>query len=80
LWVTTVLRLAGVRVVVHTNDHPPPHVHCFVGDGEVLVLLAPEVRERERRGRVPAQEARRVLALVRANRGFLLAEWRRHYP
>jgi hypothetical protein len=78
--VPTVLSVAGIRVAIHLNDHPPAHVHGFVGDGEVVVSLEPAVRERERRGQVTAQEARRVLALVRANRGRLLTEWRRYYP
>jgi hypothetical protein len=67
-------------MVIYPDDHRPAHVHCFVGGGEVVVLLDPVVRERERRGTVKAQEARRVLALVRERRGFLLGEWRERYP
>jgi len=28
----TVLRLGKVRVVIYSNDHPPPHVHAVKGD------------------------------------------------
>ena len=28
----TILRFAGVRVVIYTNDHRPAHVHV-IGDG-----------------------------------------------
>ena len=28
----TVLRLGNVRVVIYSNDHPPPHVHAIKAD------------------------------------------------
>ena len=28
----TVLGLGNVRVVIYSNDHPPPHVHAVKGD------------------------------------------------
>jgi len=28
----TVLRLGNIRVVIYSNDHPPPHVHAVKGD------------------------------------------------
>ncbi len=28
----TVLRLGKIRVVIYSNDHPPPHVHAVMGD------------------------------------------------
>jgi len=74
--VPTVLHVGGIRVVIYPNDHRPAHVHCFVGDGAVVVLLEPELEARERVG-VKAQEVARVLAAVRRHRGFLLQEWRR---
>ncbi len=33
------LKFDGVRFVVYSNDHPPRHVHSFVGDAEVIVDL-----------------------------------------
>ncbi len=27
-----VLRLGNIRVVIYSNDHPPPHVHAVKGD------------------------------------------------
>ena len=73
--VPTVLSVAGIRVTINLNDHQPPHVHCYVGDGVVLVLLEPSVRERARRGRVTARDVRRVLSLVGDNRAELLEAW-----
>ena len=44
------------------------------------MLLEPAVRERSRRGTVKAQDARRVLVLVRAQQAFLLGEWKERHP
>lgn len=30
----TVIRIHGMRVMIHTNDHRPAHVHVFGGGGE----------------------------------------------
>lgn len=36
----TVLRIGGLRVVMYSNDHRPPHVHV-IGDGcEALFVLS----------------------------------------
>lgn len=35
----TVHRLGSLRFVVFFDDHSPPHVHVFSGDGEAKVLL-----------------------------------------
>jgi hypothetical protein len=72
--VPTVLHERGVRGVLYLDDHHPPHVHCFVGAGQLVVLLEP-VTVRETHGRVTASERRRVLALVQARRGRLLRRW-----
>ena len=29
----TILRLRNIRVVIYSNDHPPPHVHAIKPDG-----------------------------------------------
>jgi len=74
--VPTVLYEQGVRGLLYLDDHHPAHVHCFVGDGQIVVLLEPGVAVRETHGRVTAAEQRRVLALVEARRGRLLRRWR----
>ena len=33
------LRFAGVRFVAYSNDHPPRHVHGFVGGTEAILDL-----------------------------------------
>jgi hypothetical protein len=51
----------------------------LVGDGELVVELAPAVAVREQHGRLTPGERRRVLALVQARRGRLLRRWRTIY-
>ena len=75
--VPTVLREQGVRGLLSLDDHAPPHVHCFAGDGEIVVEPEPAVAVREEHGRLTVAERRRVLALVQARHGRLLRRWRR---
>ena len=35
----TVLRIDGLRVVIHSNDHRPAHVHAIRKDKEAIFLL-----------------------------------------
>lgn len=30
----TILRYRGIRIMIFTNDHAPPHVHIIGGDAE----------------------------------------------
>ncbi|TKT43742.1 DUF4160 domain-containing protein [Rhizobium sp. LC145] len=46
----TLLRFAGLRVVIYPNDHRPAHVHVKGAGGEAVFLLncpdgPPELRE-----------------------------------
>ena len=73
----TVLKAAGLRVAIFSNDHEPAHVHVF-GDGDGKINLTGD------RGphfvwinRMNRGEARRALELVVANREELLARWRK---
>ncbi len=36
------LTFDGVRFVVHSNDHPPRHVHGFAGETEAIVDIRPD--------------------------------------
>lgn len=68
----TVWREGNLRVVVYTDDHPPPHVHVF-GDGETRIALTEPAVVRvvgaDRR------ESRRALEIVRERRDYLLERW-----
>lgn len=71
----TVLRKGRWFVLVHTDDHPPPHVHVRCPGGEVKVNLLPLRVERSRG--VPGPAAAEAVRLVEDNREHLLACWRR---
>lgn len=55
------LRLDGIRFVVYSNDHPPRHVHGFVGETEAIVDLRADgtVALAERRDAVRPADAKR---------------------
>ena len=72
----TVWRDGNLRIVIYTDDHPPPHVHVF-GDGETKIALAgadgaPVV---VRIVGADRREARRALEIVREKREHLLEKW-----
>ncbi|HSU04295.1 MAG TPA: DUF4160 domain-containing protein [Acetobacteraceae bacterium] len=69
--------LAGLRIVVYPNDHPPAHVYVL-GPRWVLVveLLDLQVREAIR---CSEHEARKVLRLVESYRDELIDAWRRFH-
>lgn len=65
-------------IVIHTDDHPPPHVHVHVPGGEVKVHLQgangdPEV---VRIRNVNDRDAWRALAIVHEFQDRFLAHWR----
>lgn len=73
----TVLREAGLRIVIYTDDHPPPHVHIS-GDGETKIALigqdgSPAV---VRIIGADRRESRRALEIVREKRDYLLERWK----
>lgn len=35
----TILTIRNIRVVIYSNDHPPPHVHAIGRDGERAKFL-----------------------------------------
>lgn len=68
----TVWPEGNLRVVIYTDDHPPPHVHVF-GDGETRIALTePDV---VRVVGADRRESRRALEIVRERRDYLLERW-----
>lgn len=55
------LRLDGIRFVVYSNDHPPRHVHGFLGETEVILDFRADgtVALAERRDAVRPADAKR---------------------
>jgi hypothetical protein len=72
----TVLREGNLRVVIYTDDHPPPHVHVF-GDGETKIALfgGEGVAAVVRIVGADRRESRRALDIVREKRDYLIERW-----
>lgn len=74
----TVLREGNLRIVIYTDDHPPPHVHVHVfGDGETKIALSgpQNMAEVVRILGADRRESRRALQIVREKRDYLLEKW-----
>ena len=69
-----VLSVDGYDVVIRTNDHEPPHVHVFKGDGEAKINISPV--ELVAVWNMKKQVARRARSIVEGNQEFLLERWR----
>lgn len=69
----TVLRAAGMRFVIYTDDHEPAHVHVY-GDGEaridIITLGVLSNRAMNKRDLGVA------LAIVQENRSALIEKWK----
>jgi hypothetical protein len=78
--------IRGVRFQAISGDHPGasvPHVHAYVGSGQVLVELLPwgEVRVSKAhrssiRGIISLSEERHVLLIAKSAYDELMALWR----
>ena len=68
-------RFLGITIVMHYDDHPPPHVHVRAAGCEVKMTI----REGRVMGAWGASTAvkQRVRDLVRENREDLLEAWER---
>jgi len=72
----TVLRQHGMRFVVYTADHEPPHAHVF-GDGEAridIVNLSVITQ-----GGMPDRDVRRAVDIIEANQHLFLETWRQYH-
>lgn len=65
------------RVVIHTDDHPPPHVHVYRPGGLVKVHLAGDNGEPEvvRIHHVSDRDAWRALSIVYEHQQAFLQHW-----
>ncbi len=74
----TVMRQNGFRVMIHTADHHPPHVHCIKAGTAVLIEIE-TLRVRDNFG-MPISEIRNALKIVADNQTHLMLEWRKVFP
>ena len=68
----TIIREGGFRVVIHTHDHLPPHVHVQKEGKDARVYLTPVALWDSD---LTDRQTRQAVALVRENREILLAKW-----
>jgi len=73
----TVLRLHGLRFVIWPNDHEPPHVHVFSGDGSAKIAISADGECLLRVDGLSRRQVARALAEVLAHQTHLLNEWER---
>lgn len=75
-----VVEADGFRVVVWSNDHPPPHVHVFKAEGECLVAIGRPGREgvslMKVRG-MPFMGVKAALSLVAKHQWAAWQVWRK---
>ena len=74
----TILRFRGLRVVIYSNDHRPPHVHVIGPAREARIALGDE-REHPwlmtNQGLSRRQMAEALVEISR-NRDLLIQRWR----
>jgi hypothetical protein len=71
----TVHRAFGLRFVIFTNDHDPPHVHVFGPRAEARIGLGPLPLLWSKGFR--ASELRRIMAEVAEEQDRLMEAWDR---
>jgi len=70
-------RFDHARVVMHFDDHPPPHVHVLLRDGRECTVNLDNLAIK---GRVAEREIRAALAWIESQRDFLYSQWRQSNP
>ncbi|MHA6692171.1 DUF4160 domain-containing protein [Devosia sp. A449] len=68
----TLLRAAGMRFVIYTNDHEPAHLHVY-GEGEARISIL-EVVVISNRG-MSKRDLVRALNVVLEHREMFLGKW-----
>jgi hypothetical protein len=77
IYMPTVLRVDGFRVVVYPNDHRPPHVHVIGMGHEAVIELNCQkgpVKLRENYG-FSRRELTQIVEMLEGNLGQLCAAW-----
>jgi len=64
---------------IHSDDHPPAHVHVFRDGAELRIYLRGFRTPEEVAGRMKASNRRRAITLVAEHRHQLLSMWRRFH-
>lgn len=72
--VGTVIRYRSIRIMIRTNDHPPPHVHAIGGDAQAKIEIEGAVVV-ESVG-FSRRDIERLRAEILKESEFLLEKWR----
>ncbi len=67
-----VARLGGIKIILHHDDHNPPHVHVRCGEHRAVIDIAGGVMGG---GNLPKPIERKALRWVKENRDRLLGMW-----
>ena len=75
VYMPTIIKQDGFRIVIWPNDHLPPHVHVFKSDAEVKIeLVEPRVFNVE--GKISNRDLAKALNLVIEHQVELLEKWK----
>jgi len=72
----TVFRQHGMRFVIYTADHEPPHVHVY-GDGEARIDIV--TLKVITQGGLSDRDVRRAVEEIRAQQSLFIETWRRYH-
>jgi hypothetical protein len=68
----TVLREAGMRFVIYTDDHEPAHTHVY-GDGEARINIL-DLTVLSNRG-MKKRDLSVALAIIQSNKSLFIEKW-----
>jgi hypothetical protein len=72
----------GFRIVIHSNEHNPPHVHVIKAEGELKFILGNESEKpflEKIYSPMKRKDARRAFVIVKEQQKLLLMRWREIY-
>lgn len=72
----TLLRQHGMRFVIYTADHEPPHVHVY-GEGEARIDIHQLTVITQ--GGMSDRDVRRAVAVIEENQQMFIEAWRRYH-
>ena len=75
VYMPTIIKQDGFRIVIWPNDHLPPHVHVFKSDAEVKIELV-ELRVFNVEGKISNKDLAKALNLVSEHQVELLEKWK----
>jgi hypothetical protein len=69
----TILNTKGLKFIIFTDDHPPPHVHVKQAEGGAKIQLEPV--EIIAYWSLTPRQLREIMEITRDNRDYFLSRW-----